>query len=203
MPEVSYTHRPATEAAAARPAPLPSRRSSRAAYWVAAMLLGLAVFGAVAYGVAGTLRALDRPDHFARVAIPGQLIVHATAGAHKAIYYEGTARPTPRHLRLRVTGPAGQPVAITADDGIVEYDIRGIVARAIATFKVSTAGSYRVSATTAEPGARLAVGAELGGEMKRVGLRAGLIALAGLLAAAAVAAPTFHRHTRYGTRCRG
>jgi hypothetical protein len=65
----------------------------------------------------------------------------------------------------------------------------------VASFKASTTGSYRVSASAAEAGARLAVGADLGGQMKHVGLYAG-VPLAGLLAAAALAGPTFHRHTR-------
>jgi hypothetical protein len=196
MPDAIYTNRPAAEPAAARPAPLRSRRAPRAAYWIAAMVLGLAVLGAVAYGVVGTVRALDRPDHFARVAIPGQLLIQAAAGAQKTIYYEGATRPTPRALRLRVTGPTGQQVTINAYHGTVEYDIRGIVARAVASFNASTAGSYRVSALTAEPGAKLAVGANLGGQMKRVALYAGLILLAGLLAATALAGPTLRRRTR-------
>jgi hypothetical protein len=122
------------------------------------MVLGLALLGAVVYGVVGTVRALDRPDHFARAAIPGQLLIQATAGAENTIYYEGATRATRRALRLRVTGPTGQPVTIKAYHGTVEYDIRGIVARAVASFKASTTGSYRVSASAAEAGARLAVG---------------------------------------------
>jgi hypothetical protein len=69
-----------------------------------------------------------------------------------------------------------------------------LVAKAVGSFDVGTAGRYTVSAgAPAEAGAKLAVGEDLGGAMKDTVLWAGLLVGAGAIAAAATALLTNHR----------
>jgi hypothetical protein len=156
--------------------------------------LGLAA--AIAFGLIGTLRTLDRPDGFARAAVPGALTVTGAAGGEQVVYYEGDARPGWRRLNVGVIGPGGAAVPVSAYHGDLEYDRDGRVAKAIATFATHRSGRYRVTATAApEPGAKLAIGRDLAGEMKTTVLWATMIVLGGLLAGAAIAAATRRRRS--------
>jgi hypothetical protein len=85
---------------------------------------------------------------------------------------------------------------VSAYHGDLEYDRDGRVAKAIATFATHRSGRYRVTATAApEPGAKLAIGRDLAGEMKTTVLWATMIVLGGLLAGAAIAAATRRRRS--------
>ena len=198
MPNTLTTHPPAA-APAASGLPAETRPgSSKAGYWVAAVVAALGLAAAIALGVLGTLRTLDRPDAFARAAIPGALTVTGAAASRQVVYYEGDLRPGRRRLDIRVTGPQGAAVPVSAYRGDLEYDHQGRVAKAIASFATHTSGRYRVTTSeAAEPGAKLAVGLDLASEMKSTVLWAAVIALGGLLAATAIAAAT--RRRRAGT----
>jgi hypothetical protein len=193
MPDTLTTH-PLAAAPAAGGAPGEiGARAPKAGYWIAALVTGIALVAAIAFGIVGTLRTLDRPDDFARTAIPGALTVTGAAGGEQVIYYEGDARPGWRRLDVRVIGPGGMAVPVSAYHDDLEYDADGRVAKAIATF-ATAGGRYRVSATVAaEPDARLAVGRDLAADMTTTVLWAGVIALGGLLAAAAIAAAAWRR----------
>jgi hypothetical protein len=196
MPDMLTTQRPAAPAAASR-APGETRSgSSKAGYWIAAVVATLGLAAAIAFGVTGTLRTLDRPDDFARAAIPGTLTVTGAAGGRQVVYYEGDTRPRWRRLDVRVIRPDGAAVPVSAYHGDLEYDHQGRVATAIATFATHRSGRYRVTTTAAvEPGAKLAVGRDLAGDMKTTVLWATVIALGGLLAATAIAAATPRRRS--------
>ena len=196
MPDTLTTH-PLAAAPAVSGAPRKARaRRSKAGYWVGALVAALALAAAIAFGVIGTLRTLDRPDGFARAAIPGALTVTGAAGARQAVYYEGDTRPAWRRLDVRVTGPDGAAVPVSAYRGDLQYDHQGRVAKAIASFATHKGGRYRVTASAAaEPGAELAVGRDLAGDLKTTVLWTAMIALSGLLAATASAAATRRRRS--------
>lgn len=198
MPDMLTTHPLAAASAASGAAGETRPGPSKAGYWVAAFVAALGLAAAIAFGVLGILRTLDRPDGFARAAIPGALIVTGVAGGWQVVYYEGDARAGWRRLDVRVSGPDRATVPVSTYHGDLEYDHQGRVAKAIATFATHTGGRYRVTATVAaEPGAKLAVGRDLAGDVKTTVLWATVIAVGGLLAAAAIAAAT--RRRRSGT----
>jgi hypothetical protein len=196
MPDLLTTH-PLATAPAASGAPGETRREpSKAGYWVAAIVAALGLAAAIACGVTGTVRTLDRPDDFARAAIPGALTVTGAAGGERVVYYEGDTRPGWRRLDVRVIRPDGAAVPVSAYHGDLEYDHQGRVATAIATFATHRSGRYRVTTTAAvEPGAKLAVGRDLAGDEKTTVLWATVTALGGLLAATAIAAATRRRRS--------
>jgi hypothetical protein len=148
----------------------------------------------VGWGGARTLDVISSPDDFARVSLPGATTIPIPASGKLVIYYEGTAKPSLGRLGVSVRDPAGRPVAVTAYQGDVRYDRAGLVAKAVGSFDVGTAGRYTVSAgAQAEASAKLAVGEDLGGAMKDTVLWAGLIVGAGAIAAAATALLTNRR----------
>ncbi len=163
-------------------------------YGLAAAIAIVAIIAAVGWGAARTLDVISRPDHFPRVTVPGATAISITALGAQVIYYEGTAKPSLDRLDLRVLDPSGQPVAVAAYRGDLRYDHAGLVANAVGTFPVRRAGRYRVFARAApEATAKLAVGEDLGGAMQNAVLWAGLVAVAGILAAAATALLTNRR----------
>src|SRR4051794_33562243 len=107
MPDMLATRPPAAPAAATGGLWGPRSGSLKAGYWIAAAVATLGLAAAIAFGVVGTLRTLDRPDRFARGAIPGTLAVTGAAGGRQVVYYEGDTRPGWRGLDVRVIGPDG------------------------------------------------------------------------------------------------
>jgi hypothetical protein len=172
------------------------KRRVRLGYWLAATIAIVALSAAVGWAAARTFDVISSPDDFARVSLPGATAIPITASGKLVIYYEGTAKPSLSRLGVRVFDPTGRPVAVTAYRGDLRYDRAGLVAKAVGSFDVGTAGRYTVSAgAPAEASAKLAVGEDLGGAMKDTVLWAGLIMGAGAIAAAAVALRT-HRRDR-------
>ena len=194
MPDTLTTHPLAAAPAASGAAADTGALTPRAGYRIAALVAAAALMAAIAFGVVGTLKTLDRADGFARAAIPGALTVTGAAGGEQVIYYEGDTHPGWRRLDVRVISPDGAAVPVSTYHADLEYDTHGRVAKAIARFDTQIGGRYRVTATVAvEPGARLAVGRDLAGDMTTTVLWAGVIALGGLLAAAAIAAMAWRR----------
>ena len=145
MPDMLSTQ-PLAAAPAVSGAPGEKRPGpSKAGYWVAAVVAALALAAAIALGLLGTLRTLNRPDGFTRAAIPGALIVTGVAGGQQVVYYEGDTRPGWRRLDVRVDGPDGGALPVDAYHGDLEYDHHGRVAKAIATFATHTGGRYRIT----------------------------------------------------------
>jgi hypothetical protein len=181
--------------------PAPAARAARKrrvplGYWLAAAIAMVAVIGAVGWAAAGALEVIRSPDDFSRVSLPGVTTIPSTASGKLVIYYEGTATPSLSRLGVRVLDPSGRPVAVTAYQGDLRYDRAGLVAKAVGSFDADSAGRYRVSARAPAGGtAKLAVGEDLGGAMKKTVLWAGLILGAGAIAAAATAQRT-HRRNR-------
>jgi hypothetical protein len=164
-------------------------------YWLAAAIAIAALIAAVGWGAARTLDAVNSPDDFARVSLPGTTTIPTRASGTLVIYYEGTAKPSLSRLGVTVLDPTGRPVAVTAYRGDLRYDRAGLVAKAVGSFDAGTAGRYTVSAgASAEPDARLAVGEDLGGAMKDAVLWAALVIGTGALAAGAVAVRTRRRN---------
>jgi hypothetical protein len=196
MPDTLTTHPPAAAPAAGGASAETQAGPSKTGYWAAALLAVLALTVAIAFGTIGTLRTLDRPDGFGRTAIPGTLTVTGAAGGEQVVYYEGHVRTGWRRLDIRVIGPDGAAVPVSAYHGDLEYDHEGRVANAIATFATYRGGRYRVTTSAAaEAGAKLAVGLDLAGDMKTTVLWATVIALGGLLAATTIAAATRRRRS--------
>src|SRR5690349_7611094 len=128
MPDTLTTRPPAAPAPANGTPGQPRSGSSKAGYWMAAMVATLGLAAAIAFGLIGTLRTLDRPDGFARAAIPGTLTVTGPAGGRQVVYYEGDTRPGWRGLDVRVIGPDGAAVPVIAYRGDRQYAVNARLA---------------------------------------------------------------------------
>ena len=84
MPDTLTTQPPAAGPATGD-APRRTGVRRNVGYWIAALVAAVALAAAIAFGVLGTLRTLDRPDGFSRAAIPG-------GGRHGSLSTFGTPR---------------------------------------------------------------------------------------------------------------
>jgi hypothetical protein len=147
-----------------------ARRPSVAGYWIGGALLGVAVFGAIAWFVLGMMSFGDAVDDLGRVPAPGSGVVELSEG-RKAIYYESPAGEDADVPALQILiAPAGGGAAlpIESHSGNVSYSVSGHAGRSIAGFDVPRSGSYGVSADGAgvTPGvAELAIGKGVGGRI--------------------------------------
>jgi hypothetical protein len=95
----------------------PAQASHSARYWPAAAIAIVALVGAIGWGAARTLDVISSPDDFARVSVPGSMVIPITASGKLVVYYEGTTRPPLGQLDFTVLDPAGRPVVVTAYGG--------------------------------------------------------------------------------------
>jgi hypothetical protein len=174
------------------------KRIGGAGYWIAAVLALAGIAAAIAWAGVRTLETIGRADDFPRAVIPGTVTAKAMEPGKLVVYYEGKGKPTPRALGLTVSGPGGDRVVVQPYELELQYDAPGDrgVANAVASFQANATGMYRVSATSApQPGARIAVGEDLGrGLLSRLAWP-GAVALSALIVASALAAWT-HRRRR-------
>lgn len=139
------------------------QRASRLGYWIGGALVAAAFIGAAAWVV---LAFVNQVNGFQRMTVPGTATVQVAQPGTRVVYHESTrAASPPGQLVIRVTGPAGEPVTVSAYHGDMRYDVPGVAGRAgraIASFQAVAAGNYRISA---DPGARgggtLAIGGDV------------------------------------------
>jgi hypothetical protein len=125
-------------------------------------------------------------DHLARAPLPSAVSVSASHPGEMVVYYEGHVAPSLDELGLRVREANGAPVALKPYDLDLHYDVGSRVGTAVASFVAPAAGRYLVSASAVEPGARLAVGGDLGRGVVLTDLAGIGVGLAALAAIAAV-----------------
>ncbi|HET9290143.1 MAG TPA: hypothetical protein VFQ49_03610 [Actinomycetes bacterium] len=106
--------------------------------------------------------------------------------------------PTWQQLGLQVTGPGGAAVPVGTYRSSARYDLEpGRAGRAVATFQVTAAGPYRVSAAGAtEAGATLAVGQDIARSLVLTRLGATILGLVTVLTAVPLAVATYRARSR-------
>jgi hypothetical protein len=152
---------------------------------------------------------------------PGTMVVYHESAAEVARYAEPTATgrmatrwdpgtrtivtvrypsdaPTWQQLGLQVTGPGGVAVPVGTYRSSARYVLEpGRAGRAVATFQVTAAGPYQVSATRAtEAGATLAVGQDIARGLVLTRLGAVVLGLVTVLTAVPLAVATYQARSR-------
>jgi hypothetical protein len=132
--------------------------------WLGSAIGALGLAAAIVWGVIGVTGYLNRVNDLARMPVPGQMTVQIASG-EQFVYYEGQRAGSPAslgQLGIQMTDPQGNTVALEPYRLDLRYDAPGndgLIGHALATFRASGTGAYRVSATgTAPAGARIAVG---------------------------------------------
>ena len=169
--------------------PARKRKSLRTGL-AAGILAAVALAVLLAWSALGFFSAVD---HLARTPLPGAVSVSASQPGELVVYYEGHAGASLNELGLRVRGPDGAAVELKPYDLDLRYDVGGRVGTAVASFSAPVARRYLVSATAAEPGARLAVGADLSTGVMLTDLASIGVAFAALALIAAVVAFVLRR----------
>lgn len=162
-------------------------KRSAAGFWIAGGVAGLAVILAIALGVTRFVDTLSQPADFARTTVPGSVSIVVTNPGERVVYAEGSVRLPASALALTVTGPDGGAVPVRPYTASVTYDTAGHSGRAVARFDASVAGRYVVaSRSTPVPGAEIAVGPDLFGDL--IGIFTGplLVVAGGALLAVAI-----------------
>jgi hypothetical protein len=141
------------------------RRASQRGYWIGGGLVAAAFIGAAAWIAVAFLGFLSHVNGFQRMTVPGTATVQVTQPGTRVVYYESPrAASPPGQLLIRVTGPKGEPVEVSAYHGDVRYDVPGVAGRAgkaIASFQAAAAGDYRISAGPGATGGTLAIGGDV------------------------------------------
>ena len=103
---------------------------------------------------------------FQRMTVPGTATVHVAQAETRVLYFEGPhAAAPPGQLSTGVTGPAGNPVVVSAYHGVLRNDVPGESGRAgkaIASFPAAVARDYPI---TADPGTNAGGTAATGGDV--------------------------------------
>jgi uncharacterized membrane protein len=137
----------------------------------------VAVLGATAaaiWAVTGFLDQVQRPEQFARTAVPGVTSVAISQTGSHVIYLEGDAPVPLEAADLTVIGPQGAQVQVRPYALDLRYDVPGAPGRvgtAVAVFHAARTGTYQVG-SDAEAGSRsaaatLAVGDDLAPDVVR------------------------------------
>lgn len=134
---------------------------STAWIWMGGLIGVLGLAGAIVWGAIGVTGYLQRVEDLTRMSVPGHLSVQSEGAGEQFVYYEGGGVVPLEQLRLQVTDPRGETVALEPYDLDLRYDAPGNtgVGQALATFRTAGAGEYAVtSAGAAPPGSTVAVG---------------------------------------------
>lgn len=180
-----------TAAPVAAAGPVTPKRST-AGFWIAGGVGALAVILAMALGIVRFVDTLSQPADYARTNVPGSVSTIVNDTGERVIYSEGSVRLPLSQLAITVTGPDGAPVPVRPYSASVTYDTAGHSGRAVGRFDAPVAGRYVVaSRSVAVPGAEIAVGPDLFGDL--IGIFTGplLVLLGGLLLVGAILLFTF------------
>lgn len=132
---------PAQDGRAARP---PGDKPHTAGYLVAGLLAVAGIVGGLVWTFAAGAAMTGYTDRFARSSVPGRLTLHVSHPGLYYVYAEGT-RWAPV---VRVTGPAGRAIPVTATSPGPTYFRGGSSANAVGKFHATLPGDYRVTAAT-------------------------------------------------------
>jgi hypothetical protein len=126
--------------------PASARGPSAARYGFAALLAVLGIVGAVLWQKAATASVDRHAGGYARTATPGAVTLRVSDPGTYYVYAEGVEGATLSDLAVKVTGPTGQVVAVTAVSSRFYYDHHGMVGHAVGRFEATRLGGYRVTA---------------------------------------------------------
>lgn len=163
-------------------------------FWLAGGIALVGLVGAVVWAVLGALSTAGSAAALARGPLPGGVATRVAEPTTLVVYYEGQPVPDLGQLGLRVTGPGGAVVPVSAYRLDLRYDspaLPGTVGTAVATFDARRVGVYRVDSAFLPPAeARLAVGADIGRGFLQTLVGPLAVALVSVLAAVALAVLT-------------
>lgn len=132
----------------------PLRKPRRSRYLLAVLLAVGGVVVALGVGLGGGQAKSDQAEGFARVAVPGVLMLHVDHATTYYVYSEGTAcldypncHGQLYPVTVEVSGPAGDAVKVELIHGPT-YRIGGMEGTGVARFDATTTGNYRVAAST-------------------------------------------------------
>jgi len=167
------------------PPPRTQDRPTRSWFWPG---IGVAVVGLVAGLVIGITSYQDSQqeiDTFARLAVPGTVIVQVDEPGRQVVYYEGDESVGIDDLGASIADSDGSPVAIAPYEGELIYETTDLtLGRAIASFDGAQIGAYEIEVTGIDTG-QVTVGDSVA-RLALPGVLAGL-AIAGLSLVAGVA----------------
>ena len=156
--------------------------TTRAGYWIGALLVVLAIVGAVTFGGLSLAGLADDVDAFERVSAPGQGTVRLDARKY-VVYLEG-ADGDERSPPIDVTiGDArtGRPLPIDTYTASLTYALGGHAGAARGTVTPPRAGDYAIRARGGggDPLAAVALGPSIAGKLARTIV--GALAIGGVL----------------------
>lgn len=142
-----------------RPASRQRQRQHGGGYVVAALVLALAVSGAIGWYVLGMAEVERRVEALARASVPGTVTVSVTAPAEYVIYLEDEAATA--DVQVRAFGPDGKPVDLDLYGRELTYELPDRTGSAFAHFTARTAGRYTVQVRGDVVGGSVTVGRDL------------------------------------------
>lgn len=138
---------------------------SKGPIWLGAVIGVLGLAAAITWGVVGVRGYLDRVKDLTRMSVPGQTAVEISGAGEQFVYYEGEGSASLDQLGITVADPQGNPVGMDPYRLDLRYDPPGQpgwLGRAVATFRATVPGTYRVEASgSAPPGSSIAIGASV------------------------------------------
>lgn len=141
------------------------KKVSPAGYWIAGAIFLVGGIAALVWFVVVIVGAINAPNDFARVRVPGQMRVELGTGEWY-LYHEAPGIQDSRGSfpapNVVVTDPAGDKVLIRSSGTSYNYETTDHEGESIGSFEARTAGVYTVEVSgTAAPGRSVAVGRSL------------------------------------------
>lgn len=161
-----------------QPPPSRQNRQSRSGYRLGIGIAAVGLFAGLIFGITSYQDSQQKIDTFARLAVPGSVIVQVDEPAQQVLYYEGDDSVGINDLAIGIIDPAGATVAIAPFEGELIYETTDLtLGRAIASFDAGQVGAYEVEVSGFDTG-QITVG-ESYTRLALPGVLAGL-AIAGL-----------------------
>jgi hypothetical protein len=170
-----------------------SAEVARSRHRAAALIAAVAVVVAIVWGLLVVWDLGQEIDDFPRADIPGAITAELEADEPYVVYYERrawfVAAPTEVDLQIVITGPDGDLVPVTLQDGTEGYRLPRLVGQAEAAFEPVEQGEHTITVDGLgiDDGATAAVGPTVTRPMLGGLARPVAVLLAGLGAAALVA----------------
>jgi hypothetical protein len=170
------------------PSPAPGtgaagKQPSTAGYWIAAAVFVLGTVGAVVWFVVSIVNAVNLPNDYDRIPVPGERTVRLEEGEWVLYHeYRGATTGFAPDPEVVVTGPDGDEVPVRPITYEETYEIGGREGRAFGRFDAEVTGSYTIE-VFGEPGGR--------GQQVAVGRFFDLSSVAGIVGSIIVGALAF------------
>jgi len=153
-------------------------RNSRSWFWPGIGIAAVGVAAGLVFGITSFQDSQQEIDNFARLSVPGTVIVQIDEPDQQVVYYEGDQRVGIADLVVGITAPGGASVAVASYEGELIYETTDLtLGRAIASFEAAQIGAYQIDVTGIDTG-QITVGESVS-RLALPGILAGL-AVAGL-----------------------